>query len=98
MAIIKNDDLKIMCEIEELLHNKIETEEEYDTWIKYWNMLERFFKDKDKSRQKAKDFNKSNDEYHRINVNLYNAKKKNDTKRIVLYEKQMKKYKKERGN
>lgn len=112
MAVITNKDLEIMCEVEHLLHKKLEetngikdtfkgeeyyyfneNDEEYEIWVKYWNMVERFCQAKDKSRKKARDFNKNNAEYHRLANNLYWAKKKNDKERIELYTKKIKEYK-----
>lgn len=112
MAVITNEDLEIMCEVEHLLHKKLEetngikdtfkgeeyyyfneNDKEYEIWVKYWNMVERFCQAKDKSRKKARDFNKNNAEYHRLANNLYWAKKKNDKERIELYTKKIKEYK-----
>ena len=112
MAIITNEDLKTMIEVEDLLHKKLvetngikdiykgkeyhyfnENDKEYEIWNKYWNMVEKFCQARDKSRQKAREFNKNNAEYHRINVNLYSAKKKNDKERIELYSKKLEEYK-----
>lgn len=101
MAVVTNKDLDIMCEVEWLLHKKLEetnqlkeNSEEYDIWIHYWNMVERFCQAKDKSREKARAFNKNNKEYHRLNVNLYAAIKRNDKEKIKTYEEQIKEYKK----
>ena len=112
MAIITNEDLEIMREVEHLLHKKLEqtngikdtfkgeeyyyfneNDKEYEIWVKYWNMVERFCQAKDKSRKKARDFNKNNAEYHRLSNNLYSAKKRNDKDRIELYTKKIKEYK-----
>lgn len=100
MAVITNKDLDIMCEVEWLLHAKLEEtnqlkedSKEYDIWIKYWNLVERFCQAKDKSREKARKFNKDNKEYHRLNVNLYSAKKRNDTEKIAYYTKKIEEYK-----
>lgn len=112
MATIKNEDLEIMCEVEHLLHKKLEetngikdtfkgkeycyfdeNDKEYEIWIKYWNMVERFCQDKDKSRQKARDFNKTNAEYHRLNVNFYAAKKSGNKERMEYWQNQIKEYK-----
>ena len=112
MAIITNEDLEILIEVEDLLHKKLvetngikdihngeeyyyfdENDKEYKIWNKYWNIVERFCQARDKSRKKAREFNKNNAEYHRINVNLYSAKKKNDKERIELYSKKLEEYK-----
>lgn len=113
MAVITNEDLEIMCEVEHLLHKKLEetngikdtfkgeeyyyfneNDEEYEIWVKYWNMVERFCQAKDKSREKARNFNKNNAEYHRLSNNLYGARKRNDTKRIEEYTRKIEEYKK----
>lgn len=112
MAIITNEDLKIMIEVEDLLHKKLvetngikdlyngeeyyyfdENDKEYKIWNKYWNMVEKFCQARDKSRKKAREFNKNNAEYHRLSNNLYNARKRNDKDRIELYTKKIKEYK-----
>lgn len=112
MAVITNEDLKIMVEVEDLLHKKLEitngikdtfngkeyyyfneNDEEYEIWAKYWNMVERFCQAKDKSREKARNFNKKNAEYHRLSNNLYSARKRKDTKRIEYYTKKLDEYK-----
>lgn len=112
MAVITNDDLEIMCNVEHLLHKKLEetngikdtfegkeyyyfneNDEEYEIWVKYWNMVERFCQAKDKSREKARNFNKNNAEYHRLSNNLYSARKRNDEERIEYYTKKIKEYK-----
>ena len=58
---ITDEDLSIMCDVEVLLHKKLEetngikdtfngeeycyfneNDEEYEIWVKYWNIVERF--------------------------------------------------------
>ena len=116
MTTIKNEDLEIMCEVEHLLHKKLEetngikdtfngeeyyyfdeNDKEYEIWIKYWNMVERFCQAKDKSRQKAREFNKNNTEYHRLNVNFYAAKKSGNKERIKHWKNKIKEYKEKKG-
>ena len=117
MTTIKNEDLEIMCEVEHLLHKKLEetngikdtfegkeyyyfdeNDKEYEIWIKYWNMVERFCQAKDKSRQKAREFNKNNTEYHRLNVNFYAAKKSGNKERMDYWQNQIKEYKERKRN
>lgn len=62
----------------------------------YWNIVDRFHKTRDVYREKARKFNKDNAEYHRLNVNYYAAKKKNDKDRMEFYAKKMEEYKKNR--
>lgn len=112
MAIITNEDLEIMCEVEMLLHEKLvqtngikdiykgkeyyyfdENDKDFNTWVKYWNLVEKFCQARDESRKKAREFNKKNAEYHRINVNLYNARKRDDKEKIEFYTKKMEEYK-----
>lgn len=105
MSIITNNDLKIMVEVEDLLHRKLvetngikdnfkgkdyhyfnEDDEEYNVWVAYWNMVEKFINDKQKANRRSATYNKKNAEYHRLSNNLYNARKRNDTKKIEFYE------------
>lgn len=60
----------------------------------YWNIVDRYFKVRDNSRTKARQFNKDNAEYHRLNVNYYAAKKKNNKERMEYYAKKIEEYKK----
>ena len=62
MAILKNEDIRTMVEVEELLHNKLiktngikdtngsyyfdEDDKEYEVWVQYWNLIERIIKNK----------------------------------------------------
>lgn len=59
----------------------------------YWNIVDRLLKTKDVCREKAKQFNKDNAEYHRLNVNYYAAKKKNNKERMEYYAKKLEEYK-----
>lgn len=92
MATIKNEDLKVMIEIEELLHRFLEENQsidennkDYDLWISYWNIIERFINDKKTANKKSTGFNKRNAEYHRLMNNLCNARKRKDKKKIEYY-------------
>ena len=117
MAIITNDDLKIMVEVEDLLHKKLvetngikdtfngedyhyfdENDKEYEIWVAYWNMVERFINDKQKASKKSAIYNKENAEYHRLSNNLYNAKKKNNAEKIKFYQDKLIELKKAREN
>ena len=93
---IKNEDLRILCDIEALLHKKIKqsNKKEYELWLEYWNMVERFCQEKDLSRRKSNNYNKNNAEYHRLNNNLYQARKRNNKEKIELYIKKIEEYKK----
>lgn len=108
MSIITNDDLKTMVEVEDLLHKKLEitngikdenniifdeNDEEYEIWVKYWNMVEKFISNRKKANKKSAMYNKNNAEYHRLSNNLYNARKRKDTKRIEYYTKKLDEYK-----
>ena len=72
MAITKNEDLKIMVEVEDLLHEKlVETKaiEELDgIWTDYWNLVERLIVDKKKNTKIVNQRNKTvYKERHKIN-------------------------------
>ena len=85
MTTIKNEDLKIMCDVEHLLHKKLEetngikdtfdgkeyyyfneNDKEYEIWIKYWNMVERFCQQKDLENKINKLIEKEG--YNRVNI------------------------------
>lgn len=116
MAVITNDDLDTMIEVEDLLHKKLvatngikdtykrkeyyyfdENDKEYEVWVKYWNMVEKFINNKAETNKRSAMFNKKNAEYHRLSNNLYSARKKNDTKRIEYYTKKLEEYKNRKG-
>lgn len=117
MAIITRDDLKIMIEVEDLLHEKLEitngkidrhpdgktytyfdeNDKEYDIWVNYWNMIERFLQDKKVANKKANRYNKKHAEYHRLMNNLCNARKNKDKERIAYYTLKLKKLKEREG-
>ena len=75
MAILKNKDIGIMVEVEELLHNKLietngikdtngsyyfdEDDEEYEIWVQYWNLIERIIKNKKDRTKSVNDKNKT---------------------------------------
>lgn len=70
-----------------------ENDKEYDTWVKYWNMIERFLTNKKAANNKSNDYNKNNTEYHRLTNNLYNARKSNNKEKINYYMEKLKEYK-----
>lgn len=99
MAIIKNEDLDIMIQVEELLHTKLTCndevdDDEYDIWCKYWNLVERLIVNKKTAIKRSNNWNKHNIEYHRFSNNLYNARKRKDKKRIEYYTKKLEELKK----
>jgi hypothetical protein len=90
VAIIKNEDLDLLIQVEELLHNKLEqtngikdsyngkeyiyfdeNDKDYEIWVKYWNMVERFIADKKVVNKRSANFNKKNAEYHPGNPNPF---------------------------
>lgn len=93
---LKNKDINILCDIEELLHKYIkndntkEREKNYDLWIDYWNIVENIIQVKKQASKKSNDYNKRNRERHRYTNNLYNARKNNDIKKIEYYTKKIK--------
>lgn len=105
MAIVRNEDIKIMTDVEELLHKKLEEtntpkeedNEEWELWTKYWNIVERFINDKKRGNEKSAKYNKDNAQYHRLSNNLYWARKRKDKERIEYYTQKLKEYK-ERKN
>lgn len=117
MAIITKEDLKIMIDVEDLLHDKLqrtngvkdiwedgtihyyfpEGDKEYDIWLQYWNMIERFLQDKKVANKKANRYNKKHAEYHRLMNNLCNARKNKDKERIAYYTLKLKELKEREG-
>jgi hypothetical protein len=72
MAIIRNEDLKIMVEVEDLLHEKLvetkATKELNGIWTSYWNLVERLIVDKQKRTKIVNQRNKTiYKERHKIN-------------------------------
>lgn len=79
MAIIRNEDLKVFVEVEDLLQKKISNEEEYDLWCDYWNIVERLIVEKKKITDVVNKRNKTvYKERHKINNAIsYLRNKKN---------------------
>lgn len=90
MAIIRNEDLKIFVDVEDLLQKKISNEKEYDLWCDYWNIIERLIVEK---KERTNIVNKRNKtiykERHKVNnaiSYLRNKKNKNqqDIERLKM--------------
>lgn len=109
MAVITNDDLQVMVDVEELLYNKLvktnsiadgdsyyfnENDKEYEIWNKYWNIVEKFISDKKAINKKSNQWNKNNAEYHRLSNNLYNARKNKNREKIEYYTRKLEELKK----
>lgn len=79
MAIIRNEDLQVFVDIEDLLQKKISNEEEYDLWCDYWNIIERLIVEKKKNTEIVNKRNKTvYKERHKINNAIsYLRNKKN---------------------
>ena len=110
MATLKNEDLKVLIEVEDLLHSKLvetnaikegqnyyfdENDKEYDLWCNYWNIIERFIADKKKANKKSAEYNKRELKYHRISNNLYQAKKNKNWEKMKYWEQKLKELKRE---
>lgn len=91
MAIITNKDIKVMVDVEELLHKKIETEEEGNLWTDYWNIVEKFIQHKKYASIKSNEYNKKNKDYHRITNNIYNNRKIGNVEKVAYWENELKK-------
>lgn len=117
MAVITNDDLNVMIEVEDLLHKKLvatngikdiykgkeyyyfdENDKEYEIWVKYWNIIEKFINDKKAVNKRSAIYNKNNAEYHRLSNNLYNARKREDKEKIEFYTRKIEEYKNRKGD
>ena len=97
MAIIKNEDLKVFVDVEDLLQKKISNEEEYDLWCDYWNIIERLIVEKKKNTEIVNKRNKTiYKERHKLNNAISYLRNKKDKssedkeKLIVLLEKRNK--------
>lgn len=113
MAIITNKDIKIMVEVEELLHNKLvknngikdidkngeeyyyfdENDKEYNIWVQYWNLVEKFIQHKKYANKKSNEYNKKNKDYHRIMNNICACRKSGNVERLEYWKNEMKKLK-----
>ena len=105
MAIITNKDIKIMVEVEELLHNKLvknngikdidkngkeyyyfdENDKEYNIWVQYWNLVEKFIVEKKDRTKIVNNRNKTiYKERHKLNNAIsYLRNKKNKTEQDI---------------
>lgn len=93
MAIITNKDIKIMVDVEELLHKKIETEEEGELWTQYWNVVERMIAKKKEIANKQNNWNKAHKEYHRITNNITTALRTGNKEKEEYWRNKLKEYK-----
>lgn len=113
MAVITNDDIKTMVEVEELLHNKLvktngikdidnngkeyyyfdKNDKEYEIWVRYWNLVEKFIQHKKYANKKSNEYNKKNKDYHRIMNNIYANKKSGNVEKLEYWKNEMKKLK-----
>lgn len=113
MAVITNDDIKTMVEVEELLHNKLvktngikdidnngkeyyyfdKNDKEYEIWVRYWNLVEKFIQHKKYANKKSNEYNKKNKDYHRIMNNICACRKSNNKDKLKYWEDEMKKLK-----
>lgn len=102
MAIVTNEDIKVMVDVEELLHKKLEDttpkgedNEEWEIWTKYWNIVERYITTKKKIANKQNNWNKENREYHRITNNISYAKKRDNKEKEIYWRNKLEEFKKE---
>lgn len=101
MAIIKNEDLKVFVEIEDLLKKKISNEKEYDLWCDYWNIIERLIVEKKKNTNIVNNRNKTiYKERHKVNnaISYLRNKKNKNAQDIERLEKLIEKRKKMNEN
>lgn len=90
MAIIRNEDMQVLVDIEDLLQKKIENEKEYDLWCDYWNIVERLIVEKKKNTEIVNKRNKTiYRERHKINnaISYLRNKKNKNTQDIERLEK-----------
>jgi tRNA A37 N6-isopentenylltransferase MiaA len=93
VAIVTNKDIEVMVDVEELLHKKVETEEETELWTKYWNIVERFIVKKKEIAKRQNNWNKNNREYHRITNNISTNKKSGNKEKEQYWRNKLKEFK-----
>ena len=85
MTVVSNEELDILYDVEHLLHKKLEetnsNNEEWETWTKYWNMVERLIVNKKERNKKQGVWNKNNKDYHRITNNISNNRVRGNKER-----------------
>ena len=64
----------------------------------YWNIIEKKLQEYDKLKEKSRNYNANNKEYHNLMNKYYYAKKKNNLYLIEKYEKEIEDYKKSKGS
>ena len=81
---ITNDDLKVLIDVEDLLHSKVydvkdADDEEKDLWNKYWNIIEKLCAQKDKKNKinsaRIAEKRKLNKDYARSKKEIENRQK-----------------------
>ena len=70
-----------------------ENDEEYNLWVKYWNIVEKFIQNKRYASKKSNEYNKRNKEYHRIMNNICACRKSGNLERVAYWENELKKMK-----
>ena len=94
--------MKTMVNVEELLHRKLEetkaTDEDFDIWTNYWNLVEKLIEHKKYANEKSNEYNKKNKEWHRISNNIYNNKKIGNLEKVAYWEQKLKEYKESERN
>ena len=95
MSVIRNKDIKIMVDVEELLHSKIDNKNDYEygIWCNYWNLVERFISHKKEVAKKQINWNKNNKEYHRITNNISNNKIRGNKEKEEYWRNKLKEFK-----
>ena len=82
---IKNKDIKILVDVESLLHYKLKetnaSEEDFNLWVEYWNLIEIIIQNKKNITKKVNQKNKTiYKERHKLNNKIsYLRNKKNKT-------------------
>ena len=89
MAIITNEDIKLMGKVNLML-------EESDIKEQYSKMVERFIGTKKNIANKQNNWNKENREYHRITNNISYAKKRGNKEKEIYWRNKLEEFKKEK--
>ena len=93
MAIITNEDIKTMVDVEDLLHSYLDRhkkdEQGYDVWLRYNTMVEKFIGKKKEIAIKQNEWNKDNREYHNITNRISYYKSKNNGAKVEELRKEL---------
>lgn len=89
MSILRNEEIDIIKDAQEYLSG-INGEKAKDLYNRLSSLLTDSQQHKKTMSQKANEYNKKNKKKHRIMINIYNAKKSGNTKRLEYWQNELK--------